>query len=249
MAAVDEQAELGFDVDAVGRSRDRRADRADDPIEQRIEERVLGGAGARPRGRDGLIERESREPRRAQRRVANERVAVLDCELPNRGLFQSHFEQALAEAGRIGKRVSLLLIDLDNLKSINDAMGHDAGDALLKETARRLSLMTGEGDTVARLGGDEFVVIALGPQQPSQAMELAEELLEALRDPFRYGEHYVFGLASIGVAIFPDHGADLEQLLAAADAAMYRAKGRRAGASAIRFGQEAGQTRPAPFDA
>ncbi|WP_210493811.1 putative bifunctional diguanylate cyclase/phosphodiesterase [Microvirga antarctica] len=144
--------------------------------------------------------------------------------LPNRGLFQSRLEQALAEAERNGTHVSILLVDLDNLKTVNDTMGHDAGDALLKETANRLKVMMRECDTVARLGGDEFVIVVIEPILLANAMSLAEQVLSELRFPFRHGDEVLSGLASIGVAGFPEHDRKPTELLKDADLALYAAK-------------------------
>nr|WP_273033237.1 EAL domain-containing protein [Pseudaminobacter soli] len=144
--------------------------------------------------------------------------------LPNRALFQRRLEQALGEGHRRGTSVSLLLIDLDHFKDVNDALGHDAGDALLKEIAARLTAMVREGDTVARFGGDEFAVIIGEPLTLRHATLLVDIMLEQLRRPFVYAERTFIGRASIGVAAFPNHGADAKELLKNADIALYRAK-------------------------
>jgi diguanylate cyclase (GGDEF)-like protein/PAS domain S-box-containing protein len=144
--------------------------------------------------------------------------------LPNRALFQSRFEQALAEARREHATVSLFLIDLDDFKSINDTLGHDAGDAFLREIALRLSTMLRPVDTVARLGGDEFVVIVGSSLVASNALVLARQLLAELCRPFAYGSHTIASSASIGIAVFPDHDALPSELLKDADLALYSAK-------------------------
>lgn len=164
-----------------------------------------------------------------ERKAAEERVwraASHDSltDLPNRALFQSRFEQALVEAERNGTQVSLLLMDLDNLKSINDTLGHDAGDALLVETASRLKAMMRDGDTVARLGGDEFVLVVVEPIELGNAMNLAEQVLAELGRPFRHNDEILIGLASIGVAGFPEHDRKPTELLKDADLALYAAK-------------------------
>jgi diguanylate cyclase (GGDEF)-like protein len=116
------------------------------------------------------------------------------------------------------------LIDLDDFKDINDTLGHDAGDALLKETAARLSLTTRDRDTVARLGGDEFAVLVAEPLKWSHATSLAESIIKKLRQPFHYAGRSLVSRASIGVALFPDHDSAPVELMKDADIALYRAK-------------------------
>jgi len=144
--------------------------------------------------------------------------------LPNRVLFQRCLDQALSEARQNGTSISLLLIDLDDFKDVNDTLGHDAGDTLLKETARRLSMMVREQDTVARLGGDEFAVLLKGPLKPNHATDLGERILKKLRQPFAYAGRAIVSRASIGIAGFPDHDSAPAELMKDADIALYRAK-------------------------
>jgi diguanylate cyclase (GGDEF)-like protein len=143
--------------------------------------------------------------------------------LPNRMLFQSRLEQALVNSTRQGTSVSLLVIDLDEFKDVNDSFGHDAGDALLKETASRLSAATRDGDTVARLGGDEFMVILAGSSL-EHAATLAEGIARKLSQPVSYAGQMIASHASIGIASFPDHDAKPIELMKDADIALYRAK-------------------------
>ncbi|GEO17683.1 bifunctional diguanylate cyclase/phosphodiesterase [Microvirga aerophila] len=154
-------------------------------------------------------------------RVANHDVLT---GLPNRALFQDRLEQALADAEQNGTSVSLLLIDLDDFKDVNDTLGHDAGDALLKEMATRLSAAVQACDTVARVGGDEFAIVLVQPLTLDRATSLAETLIAKLRQPFAYAERTVVSRASIGVAAFPDHDANPAELMKDADIALYRAK-------------------------
>ncbi|ANY82502.1 hypothetical protein BB934_29905 (plasmid) [Microvirga ossetica] len=144
--------------------------------------------------------------------------------IPNRVLFQDRLERALAEARESGTSLSLLAIDLDEFKGVNDSFGHDAGDALLKETAARLSSVARDGDTVARLGGDEFVVLLSGSTRLEHAATLAEGLAKKLSQPISYAGQMIASRASIGVAAFPDHGTDAADLMKDADMAQYRAK-------------------------
>jgi diguanylate cyclase (GGDEF)-like protein/PAS domain S-box-containing protein len=144
--------------------------------------------------------------------------------LPNRRLFHQRLEQALAAAERSGTSVSLLLLDLDNLRDVNDALGHDAGDAVLVEVAQRLTEGLREIDTVARLGGDEFALLLAEPLRLEHALNHARSLTERLSQPFRQRGHTLSCRASIGIAAYPDHHRSLQDLLKDADIALYRAK-------------------------
>jgi diguanylate cyclase (GGDEF)-like protein/PAS domain S-box-containing protein len=144
--------------------------------------------------------------------------------LPNRTLFQHRLEAALQHANQSGTSISLLLIDLDDFKDINDTLGHDAGDALLQETARRLSSMVRGCDTVARVGGDEFAVLVVDPLKLENATRLGSLIAEMLRQPFIYQKRTLISRVSIGVAAFPDHDGNPAELIKDADIAMYQAK-------------------------
>jgi diguanylate cyclase (GGDEF)-like protein/PAS domain S-box-containing protein len=144
--------------------------------------------------------------------------------LPNRTLFQHRLEAALQDANKNGTSVSLLLIDLDDFKDINDTLGHDAGDALLQETARRLSSMVRGCDTVARIGGDEFAVLVVEPLKLENATRLGSLIAEMLRQPFIYQKRTLISRVSIGIAAFPDHDGNPAELIKDADIAMYQAK-------------------------
>jgi len=144
--------------------------------------------------------------------------------LPNRALFQQHLEHALDAAKRNDTSVSLLLLDFDHFKEINDTLGHDAGDAFLKETARRLTGLTRDCDTIARFSGDEFAVLLVEPLRLEHASRLAEIMIEKLSEPFLYSGRAVASKASIGVAAFPDHDVNSADLLKDADIALFEAK-------------------------
>ena len=127
-----------------------------------------------------------------------------------------------------------LFVDLDRLKPVNDTLGHDAGDELLKEAADRLrEVVPRKTDTVSRLGGDEFVVLLTRVNTDQDAVKVAEKILDTLAQPFILPQHTIRISASIGIAVFPQHGGDVAQLLRHADAAMYCAK--RSGRNAYRF--------------
>jgi len=144
--------------------------------------------------------------------------------LPNRKLFTDRLRNALTHAKRSGKSVAVMFIDLDHFKSINDTLGHTAGDELLLEMAQRLRHCVREDDTVARLGGDEFTIILSDLRHPEDALAVAQKILETVQKPVAIGATPVSTSASIGIALYPDDGGDAEALLRNADSAMYRAK-------------------------
>lgn len=145
-------------------------------------------------------------------------------DLPNRTLLHERLDHAVAAAARADKKVALLYLDLDHFKEVNDTVGHDVGDLLLQEVARRLRQCVRSDDTVARLGGDEFVVLLAGVEDRATITLVANKLLEALAAPFRLGGRKFLVSASIGISLFPDEHFNLDVLLKNADQAMYRAK-------------------------
>ncbi len=158
--------------------------------------------------------------------------------LPNRRLLLDRLKQALASSARSGREGALLFIDLDNFKTLNDTLGHDIGDLLLKQVAQRLESCVREGDTVARLGGDEFVVMLEDLSEhdleaAAQAETVGEKILAALNQPYQLATHVHHSTPSIGVAIFSDHEQSQDELLKQADIAMYQAK--KAGRNTLRF--------------
>ena len=155
-------------------------------------------------------------------------------DLPNRSLLTDRLQQALAYSRREIGKLAVLFVDLDRLKPVNDTLGHDAGDELLKEAADRLrQVVPRKTDTVSRLGGDEFVVLLTRVNTDQDAVKVAEKILDTLAQPFILPQHTIRISASIGIAVFPQHGGDVAQLLRHADAAMYCAK--RSGRNAYRF--------------
>ena len=144
--------------------------------------------------------------------------------LPNRVLLQDRAEQALQKAQRGQGRVAMLLLDLDNFKSINDSVGHSVGDAVLKELAWRLSDSSRAIDTVSRQGGDEFVILLPDVQRFEAIGDCVERLLATIAQPIEVDGNAYRLSASIGIGVFPDDSADLEALYRHADAAMYQAK-------------------------
>jgi diguanylate cyclase (GGDEF)-like protein len=144
--------------------------------------------------------------------------------LPNRDLFRRRIEEALAQAVQRRSGVSVLLLDLDRFKEINDTLGHQSGDLLLQALAKRLETLIRSTDTVARLGGDEFAIVSPGAGDEAGAFALAERIRTGLEAPFALAGLTVEVETSIGIALYPDHGADVEALIRHADVAMYNGK-------------------------
>ena len=144
--------------------------------------------------------------------------------LLNRTALKVRLDEKIAIAACSGGSVAVLMLDLDNFKLINDTLGHDAGDAVLVETAARMQATVPSENVVGRLGGDEFAVFVASDEPNTRATYLAEDLLEALRRPVNYNGHMLDTRASIGVATFPHHGTDASELLKNADIALYAAK-------------------------
>jgi len=144
--------------------------------------------------------------------------------LPNRLLALDRLVQLLIEADRKQQKVAVLFLDLDDFKKVNDSLGHDVGDQLLVEAAKRLKNVVRDEDTVGRLGGDEFIVLLGGLTAGSDAGVVAESLLQQFRSPFVIDDRQLILTASIGVAIYPEDGQSSTDLLRCADTAMYQAK-------------------------
>ncbi|MGQ0543831.1 MAG: putative bifunctional diguanylate cyclase/phosphodiesterase [Betaproteobacteria bacterium] len=144
--------------------------------------------------------------------------------LPNRAMFADRAREAVSHARRHGKTAALLFLDLDNFTQVNDSLGHDVGDGLLKVIASRLRASVRGEDFIARIGGDEFCVLLQSIAEPREAAAVAQKLLHELGKTYRIGEQHVDSGASIGIACVPQDGEDVATLLRLADAAMYRAK-------------------------
>jgi diguanylate cyclase (GGDEF)-like protein len=145
-------------------------------------------------------------------------------ELPNRMLFSDRLQQALAVSKRNNTKLALLFLDLDNLKTINDTYGHNAGDFLLKELAYRMKASIRDIDTVGRIGGDEFIVLLPGVDSELSATKIAEKILKTISAPLYFDGNNISGGVSIGIVIYPDHGQNETDLINNADATMYEAK-------------------------
>jgi diguanylate cyclase (GGDEF)-like protein/PAS domain S-box-containing protein len=170
------------------------------------------------------------ERKRAEARVAHMAHHDALTGLPNRVLLRLKLEDALARIRRNGKNVATLCIDLDNFKSVNDALGHSHGDHLLQRVAERIRSVLREHDTAARLGGDEFAVVQTDVDDPADVSALARRLIADISEPFDVMGHQVVVGASIGIAIAPVDGEDADALLKNAELASYRAKAEGKGA-------------------
>jgi len=144
--------------------------------------------------------------------------------LPNRALFKDRLSMALTQAARNNQRLAVMFIDLDRFKIINDSLGHTMGDRLLQAVSQRLLGCVRKGDTLSRFGGDEFTLLLPDMIGPQAAIQVAEKILESIKDPFRLGDHDIHIGASIGIAVYPEGGTTLDGLIKNADIAMYRVK-------------------------
>src|SRR3546814_3353791 len=147
--------------------------------------------------------------------------------LPNRGFLQDRLKLARSTARRDRTGLSVLYLDLDKFKEVNDNLGHSVGDLMLQGIADRLKQCLRESDTVARIGGDEFVVLLRHIQGPAQTELIVEKIRSALSRPFTLGGHDLYIVPIIGVAHYPEQGDSCEQLLTYADRNMYSEKKRR----------------------
>jgi len=169
-----------------------------------------------------------------EKKAVEERINALAfydplTDLPNRRLLMDRLQQALAVSARTGKAGALFFVDLDHFKTFNDSLGHDKGDKLLREIARRLSACVGAGDTVARFGGDEFVIVLeeLGgapAEAAAHAEKIGEQILSAVSQPYIDGGREYRKTASIGIALFSNQSRSVDDLMKQADIAMYEAK-------------------------
>jgi diguanylate cyclase (GGDEF)-like protein len=153
--------------------------------------------------------------------------------LPNRALLADRFSQMIVQAKRRGSPLAVLFIDLDQFKHVNDTLGHAGGDGLLKQVALRLQAAVRTGDTVARISGDEFAIVLTDLVRPEDAALVAQKIIDGLGTPVDVDGRELFVTASVGIAAFPTDGINAENLIGAADAAMYRAK--QGGGNAYQF--------------
>jgi diguanylate cyclase (GGDEF)-like protein len=193
--------------------------RTHEELERRVLERTaeLGIANRE-------LEREVSERKRAEARLNHLATHDALTDLPNRNLFADRLGQALLRTAWRKRSVAVLFLDLDRFKVINDTLGHAIGDLMLKVVAERLTQCIRTGDTVARLGGDEFVLILDDLAQPQDTTKVAQKILDAFSKPVEIDRRELFITASIGIALYPGDGEEVEALLKNADTAMYRAK-------------------------
>jgi diguanylate cyclase len=144
--------------------------------------------------------------------------------LPNRSLFKDRLSMALTQASRNNQRLAVMFIDLDRFKVINDSLGHTMGDRLLQAVSQRLLSCIRKGDTLSRFGGDEFTLLLPDTEDAIAAVQVAEKILESIKDPFKLGGHDIHVGASIGIAVYPEAGTTLDTLIKNADIAMYHVK-------------------------
>lgn len=170
------------------------------------------------------VARDITEQKRAQERLTY--LAHYDelTGLPNRTLFNENLHQVLVESQRRQRLAAVMFLDLDRFKTINDTLGHETGDTLLKAVAERLRRSVRRGDVIARLGGDEFTIALADVAQSDDVALVAKKVLESFAYPFHIGGRDLFVTTSIGVALYPQHHEQVDGLLKSADAAMYRAK-------------------------
>jgi diguanylate cyclase (GGDEF)-like protein len=169
------------------------------------------------------LQEQTRERARAEAQITHMARHDALTGLPNRVLFLQEMECAITRVQR-REPFTVLCLDLDRFKSVNDTLGHHVGDALLVEAAQRLTACLRQGDMVARLGGDEFAILQRGTRDPADAIGLAERIVVSLAAPAQVGGHAILIGSSVGIAFAPDDGEDANTLLKAADMALYRAK-------------------------
>ena len=144
--------------------------------------------------------------------------------LPNRMLVIDRFNMAMSQADRNGMKVALMMLDLDKFKEVNDTLGHHVGDKLLQAVAEKMTEILRKGDTVGRFGGDEFVFVLSDQKNDQNGLRVAKKIIDVFRNPFVLEGHSLRITSSIGISLYPDHGADIDTILKKADSAMYQAK-------------------------
>jgi diguanylate cyclase (GGDEF)-like protein/PAS domain S-box-containing protein len=160
--------------------------------------------------------------------------------LPNRTFLRERLEETIRAGEREMKPCAILLMDLDGFKSVNDSLGHEAGDRLLHQVSQRMRSVLRKADTIARYGGDEFAIVPWGATDVPRAVLIAEKVLQAVDKPFTIDDQPITVNMSIGIAVFPQHADDAEALMRRADVAMYTAKRARSGFSVYSTDQEGG---------
>ncbi len=183
------------------------------------------GVGERFTGTYGVM-RDISERKKAEETIQYQLYHDLLTTLPNRALFRDRLEMALSHAKRNKEKLAILFLDLDGFKIINDSMGHLLGDELLQAVALRLRNCLRESDTLARVGGDEFNILLPQVRRRTEITDIANNIIEVLKEPFLIGMQELYISVSIGISQFPGDGQSIESLLKSADLAMYYIKGR-----------------------
>jgi len=176
-----------------------------------------------PTGFRGIV-RDVTERKKAEERLSHLATHDSLTGLPNRILFGDRLSLELARARRSGKKLAVMLLDLDHFKDINDTWGHDVGDEVLKTIGRRLPELLRKSDSIARMGGDEFLILLPEIEEAEDARILALKILDAFKKPFAVGARELYATTSIGIAIYPDDGTNPDMLMKKADMAMYSVK-------------------------
>ncbi len=170
------------------------------------------------------VARDITERKRAEALITYQAYHDILTDLPNRALFKDRLGLSIIQSRRNETRLAVMFIDLDRFKLINDTMGHVTGDELLRQVAARLKGCLRRGDTLARIGGDEFILLMTDLKDRQDAVEVAEKFLRSLQQPFFLGSNETQISASIGIALYPDDGASIDELIRYADLAMYHVK-------------------------
>jgi len=183
------------------------------------------------RTRDGFVgtygtARDITERKEAQQVINFQAYHDLLTHLPNRALLKDRLSLAISHAERNKRKLAVMFLDLDRFKLVNDTLGHTMGDRLLKAVANRLQSCLRSGDTLSRFGGDEFTLLLPEVRTRDDVVVIASKILDRLSAPFVIDGHELFVGASIGVAMYPEGGDTVEQLIQNADIAMYHIKGR-----------------------
>lgn len=172
-----------------------------------------------------MIVRDTTQRQQQERELAHQAEHDSLTDLPNRTLLSDRLEAGIARASRYHRKLGVIYIDLDGFKPINDRYGHETGDCLLQAVAQRLTHTMRQSDTVSRIGGDEFVICLEHIKNREDASAAAAKIIKALGAPYRIDSKQMEISASLGIAMYPDHGKDPTTLLRCADEAMYRSKG------------------------
>jgi diguanylate cyclase (GGDEF)-like protein/PAS domain S-box-containing protein len=205
----------GFDWQIIRKDGTRRYVEASVSLQKNSSDKPIGFRG---------IVRDVTERKQIEQQLNHIATHDILTGLPNRMLFVDRLEVALSQSKRNRQKLAVIMLDLDNFKDVNDTLGHMVGDQLLKEVGYRLAGLVRQSDTVARLGGDEFIILLSDIERREDSAGIAEIVLKAFQQPFVCGNHNLTSSTSIGIAIYPDDGEDIDSLLRNSDTAMYFVK-------------------------